>query len=292
MNINSFIIDTLINDIYPVPTLIDNGCECLAAVSDSFVRKAKLPRIEINPRKLTEATSCNQENEGMINEMTKMKIDIDGYQRNLYAYIIPRLAHDLILGKPWMEREDVVYYAKYHFMNVREALVNGQALKVWERGFGGKGRTSKMKTSNITNLSAGVFLATLRRMQNCSKNERIRLFTVTLADIQKALAPMKKSSTNLERLPKQYRKYTELFKKEVTDKLPPHRPGSDHQIALINEQDAPWGSLYGMSRDELLVLRKTLTELLDKNYIRASSSPAGAPVLFVRKPGGGATILR
>jgi hypothetical protein len=42
-----------------------------------------------------------------------------------------------------------------------------------------------------------------------------------------------------------------------------------------------------MSRDELLVLRRTLTELLDKNYIRASSSPARAPVLFVRKPGGG-----
>ena len=98
---------------------------------------------------------------------------------------------------------------------------------------------------------------------------------------------MKKSSTNPVKLPKQYRKYTELFKKEVTDKLPPHRPGSDYQIALINEQDAPWGPLHGMSRDELLVLRKTLTELLDKNYIRASSSPAGAPVLFVRKPGGG-----
>ena len=42
-----------------------------------------------------------------------------------------------------------------------------------------------------------------------------------------------------------------------------------------------------MSRDELLVLRKTLTELLDKGFIRVSSSPAAAPVLFVRKLGGG-----
>ena len=42
-----------------------------------------------------------------------------------------------------------------------------------------------------------------------------------------------------------------------------------------------------MSRDELLVLRKTLTELLDKGFIRVSSSPAAVPVLFVRKPGGG-----
>ena len=42
-----------------------------------------------------------------------------------------------------------------------------------------------------------------------------------------------------------------------------------------------------MSRDELLVLRKTLYELLDAGFIRVSSSGAGAPVIFVKKPGGG-----
>ena len=41
-----------------------------------------------------------------------------------------------------------------------------------------------------------------------------------------------------------------------------------------------------MLREELIVLRKTLTELLDKNFIRVSSSLALAPVLFVRKPRG------
>ena len=33
--------------------------------------------------------------------------------------------------------------------------------------------------------------------------------------------------------------------------------------------------------------RKTLTDLLDKNFIRVSYSSIAAPVLFVRKPGGG-----
>ncbi len=42
-----------------------------------------------------------------------------------------------------------------------------------------------------------------------------------------------------------------------------------------------------MSREELLVLRKTLIELLDKNFIRVSQSSAAAPVLFAKKPGGG-----
>ena len=43
--------------------------------------------------------------------------------------------------------------------------------------------------------------------------------------------------------------------------------------------------LYKMSKDQLLVLRKTLTELLDDSFIRASASATGAPVIFVRKPG-------
>lgn len=50
-NGSSFIIDTLINGSYSVPTLIDNGCECPAAVSNSLVRRANLPRIKINPPK-------------------------------------------------------------------------------------------------------------------------------------------------------------------------------------------------------------------------------------------------
>jgi hypothetical protein len=42
-----------------------------------------------------------------------------------------------------------------------------------------------------------------------------------------------------------------------------------------------------MSWDELLVLRKTLTEYLNKGFIRISNSPALALILFVRKLGGG-----
>lgn len=42
-----------------------------------------------------------------------------------------------------------------------------------------------------------------------------------------------------------------------------------------------------MSREELLVLRTILTDLLDNGFLRVSNSLTTAPVLFVRKPGGG-----
>ena len=38
-----------------------------------------------------------------------------------------------------------------------------------------------------------------------------------------------------------------------------------------------------MSREELLILRTTLTKFLNKRFIRVSNSPAAALVLFVRK---------
>ncbi|KAI1003451.1 hypothetical protein K3495_g4754 [Podosphaera aphanis] len=118
-----------------------------------------------------------------------------------------------------------------------------------------------------------------------------------MRDITKALEPKAPTSRkNIERLlPVNIRKYTSLFLEDATvkeDTLPPHRPRVDTKVRLQKDQrrrekEVPWGPLYSMSREELLVLRKPLTELLDKNWIRASSSPGGAPVLFIKKPGGG-----
>ena len=84
-----------------------------------------------------------------------------------------------------------------------------------------------------------------------------------------------------------------VFDRNEADKQPPHRgPNIDYKIELNKNADGttpepPWGPLYNMSRDKLLVLRKTLTELLEKEFIRVSKSPAAAPVLLVKKPGGG-----
>lgn len=87
-------------------------------------------------------------------------------------------------------------------------------------------------------------------------------------------------------LPKQVLEFADLFKKDLTDKLPPHCAGCDHEIKLENNKNVSRGLLYRISRNELLVLGKNLTELLEKNHIRASSSPAGAPVLFFQISGG------
>ena len=112
-----------------------------------------------------------------------------------------------------------------------------------------------------------------------------------MADINKALQ-VKKRIDPAVKLPVHYHNYLPVFDYKESEKLPPHRgPAADHSIELEKGSDGeepavPWGPLYNMSRDELLVLRKTLNELLDKGFIKVSNSPVTAPVLFVKKLGG------
>ncbi|GBG68228.1 hypothetical protein CBR_g2779 [Chara braunii] len=64
--------------------------------------------------------------------------------------------------------------------------------------------------------------------------------------------------------------------------LVPDRPIS-HEIILEAGGVLPKGCIYRMSEEELTVLRAQLDDSLDKGWIRPSSSPHGAPVLFVWK---------
>ncbi len=112
-----------------------------------------------------------------------------------------------------------------------------------------------------------------------------------MADINRALQAKHRTDPRTK-LPSQYHEYLDVFDYKEAERLPPLRgPGTDHTIKLepVNGEQpkVPWGPLYSMSRDELLVLRKTLIDLLNKGFIRVSNSPAAALVLFVKKPGGG-----
>ena len=84
---------------------------------------------------------------------------------------------------------------------------------------------------------------------------------------------------------KEYHDFVQLFKKAVADVLPPHRK-YDHKITLEEGFMPPFGPIYSLSIHELKALREWLDKNLSKGFIRASSSPVGAPILFVKKSDG------
>ena len=80
----------------------------------------------------------------------------------------------------------------------------------------------------------------------------------------------------------EYYDFVPLFKKAVADILPLHQK-YDHKITLEEGFTPPFGPIYSLSISELKALREWLDENPSKGFIRASSSPAGAPILFVKK---------
>ncbi|GBG69353.1 hypothetical protein CBR_g4047 [Chara braunii] len=98
-----------------------------------------------------------------------------------------------------------------------------------------------------------------------------------------ALSPHDASSTDSPsdpRITELLDAYSDVF--EGPHGVVPDRP-IRHEIILEDGVVPPRGCIYRMSEEELSVLRAQLDDLLEKGWIRPSSSPYGAPVLFVRK---------
>lgn len=85
-------------------------------------------------------------------------------------------------------------------------------------------------------------------------------------------------------LPLALRPYSDVFSAESAGMLPENKP-SDHAIDTEGKEP-PHGPLYNLSGKELEILRDYLKDALAKGWIRRSTSPAGAPVLFVPKKDG------
>jgi len=108
---------------------------------------------------------------------------------------------------------------------------------------------------------------------------------VTLEELEEVVNGKKPPADICQLIPEHYHEFLHLFREEDARKLPPHRP-YDHKIPLKPGTEPPFGPLYGMSHQQLQTLKDYVEENLDKGFIRHSSSPAGAPVLFVKKGDG------
>ncbi len=278
MDGSPFVVSALINGNSYAQTLIDSGCAAYGTVSKHFANRHHLERLRISPRTLE---GVNHESKNAITEVARVDMDIDGHrQAGVFLYVIPdQRTYDVIMGKPWMEQEDVV-------LSPRRAkiTIHSSGTEIWSDNF----ENRRKPTLDCTQVTAQVFRGYIRRTR---RQPNVQLFGCSLHDIEKALR-VKTPTDPRTKLPAEYQDFLTLFDHKKADQLPPFRKGVDHEINLETdpngrELEPPYGPMYNMSRDELLVLRKTLTELLDKDFIRVSQSPAAAPVLFAKKPGGG-----
>ena len=79
--------------------------------------------------------------------------------------------------------------------------------------------------------------------------------------------------------------YLDVFSKVAALKLPAHR-SADLAIDLEPGKFPPLRPIYKMPPVESIALKEYLTENLQQGFIESSTSPFGAPILFVKKPDG------
>ena len=80
--------------------------------------------------------------------------------------------------------------------------------------------------------------------------------------------------------------YSDVFPETVPSGLPPERSVA-HAIPTLPDAKPPVNKMYRLSWAERQELERQIKELLAKGWIQPSTSPYGAPVLFVRKKYGG-----
>jgi hypothetical protein len=78
--------------------------------------------------------------------------------------------------------------------------------------------------------------------------------------------------------------YPDVFSEELPGMPPDH--DIEFSIELLPETAPISKRAYQMDVKDLIELKKQIEELLEKGFIRPSSSPWGAPVLFVNKKDG------
>lgn len=176
-----------------------------------------------------------------------------------------------------------------HAMN--RALAKSQELPVdpepeWRKRLA-RNQSKRVIEIDIALISAQGFKRNL-------KAEGTEVFITSICEIDRAIEDKAEAARALElddlkkQLLPQYHDYADVFSKQASDEISPHRPGTDCKIDLEDDVSKLGQTpLYKQSLEELEALRVYIMDNLSKGFIEPSNAPFASPILFVRKKGGG-----
>lgn len=211
-----------------------------------------IPLTGLNGEKLME--------EGITEETGWLPMIIDKHFKMINFDIAKLGRDDVILGIPWLRRHN----PEIHWDE-------GQ-LQLTRCNYG----TTQTIKASATKESLEV---TIKETINTPLQDEAKGMVVTdVTEEERQLA----SSTNVV-LPTEYKEFRDLFDRTYKT-LPDHREW-DHTIPLKEGKEPVPQKIYPVSGNEEEALKEYIKENLEKGYIRPSASPAGYPVLFVKKKG-------
>ncbi|GBG78902.1 hypothetical protein CBR_g28616 [Chara braunii] len=177
------------------------------------------------------------------------------------------LPFDVVLGMDWGEAAGVTLHLREHERSL--PIPSGEV------------KTARLfHVSGVDNTLAHCCLS-VPAFARIMKKEKLeeQVFVVYVRPVTEAKEEVTSTNPTIAKLLEEFKDLTE----SPTGVVP--RP-IQHRIEIEPGSRTPKGAVYRMSPRELEKLRKQVDELLEKGSIRPSSSPFGAPVLFVPKKEG------
>ena len=238
--------------------LVDSGAT-LNHISRSFCVKHEIP---ISKEQNRVAIMANNSEEPVDSTKNPVTFSIRGYTERM-RFVVNAQKYDLILGKKWTSNHHAVLDCrrnkiKFNFKGDEHYVLADQ-----------DGDSKEVSVNTIRqDVDAGlpVFAVMMRStndvLNNAEKNHS--------SDIKQVLSEFK-----------------DVFPNDLPHGLPPSRVENDFQIRLKEGSEPVKKRLYRMSHMELEELKKKIEELLEQGFIRPSTSPWAAPVLFASKKDGG-----
>jgi len=112
-----------------------------------------------------------------------------------------------------------------------------------------------------------------------------KIFTIQFSFTVQAKSTTISEKIDLSSIPEEYHEYADVFSKSKAETLTPHRP-YDLRINLEKDSHLPVGTIYSLSKFKQKALKEFIDDNLTNGFICSTSSPHGAPVLFVKKKDG------
>eukprot|EP00253_Pinus_taeda_P012179 PITA_12179 len=238
-----------------ISVLIDPGAT-LSYVSPKVVERCNLQPVKFkNPWLVQLATGAKRRVTAKINDCSFVIAD-QPVMADLN--ILPLGSYDILIGMDWLEKHWSLVDCKTKVIYYRDQQGNRKEMQ---------GIKQSVQVRPIT---ANQLIKCVRK--GCQ-----------VYAIQVGYANSKDKSISLHNIPV-IQEFTDVFPEEIPG-LPPRR-NIDFTIELTPGAAPVSRAPYRMSTPELTELKMQLQELLDKEYIRPSVSPWGAPVLFVKKKDG------
>lgn len=272
---------------HPAPAILVDG-----GATGNFVSEAIISSLNLvtTPRPTQNLSFANGTRYKCDRQLCQIPVSIQAYQATLDLDVAPLQHYDIILGKSWLaqvnphvdwRRNEIQFQQEGQLIHIKPPSPSS-LLPTGER------KKKKVAfTDPESPTPSSVHLISATQMKEEVRRADVKQDLVFVCTIQENPAepqPQPQSALSPE-LRKILDEFQDVFPSELPKGLPPART-VDHHIDLIPGAEPPSRTPYRLSFAEMKELKTQLQDLVDREFIRPSKSPYGAPVLFIKKKEG------